>query len=79
MHVTVLISIVILDTSNQRRVTYIIAVIGQKFWYTKIVHVTESIIDGIKTSALEVSEYQKNSIIKRTESAQGKTTIIPTL
>ena len=58
MQVTVLSSKVILDSSNQRRLMCIIAVIGQKFWYTKIVHVTEC-IGGIKNSALEVSEEQK--------------------
>lgn len=72
MHVTVLISIVTLDPTNQRRVTYILAVIGQKLF------MLQSVLMILKISALEVSEEQKISI-KRTLSAQGKTTIIPTL
>lgn len=71
MHVTVLISIDTLDPTNQRRVTYIIAVIGQKLL------MLQSVLMILKTSALEVSEEKKS--IKRTLSAQGKTTIIPTL
>lgn len=53
MHVTVLISIVTLDPTNQRRVTYIIAVIGQKLF------MLQSVLMILKTSALEVSEEQK--------------------
>lgn len=58
MHITVLINIVVLDLFNQRRETGIIAVIGQKFWHTRTIYVTEY-TDGIKTTALGVSEEQR--------------------